>query len=333
MDRLAGLLLFVRIVETGSFSKAARELNVTQPTATKHVAAIERRFEVRLLNRNARGISVTEPGELYYDKCKVVLRHFEEAEAFLSLREEAIQGSLRIGTSLTFGRQIVSPLLIEFMRLHPKLRVDVSHDDRYVDLIAQGIDVAIRLGNLADSSLGGRYLGVNPWVMVASPTYLAQRGIPARHTDLPGHDCLIYTSVQGDDSWHMRTPSGERVSVLLNGRLHSNSLATLLEAARADMGITVLPYYVAAESIATDQLRELMPDHALPDQEIHAVYASPKLVPPKVAALIAFLRERFQPDWWLAQSRAGASTISEPSATDSQKRRPGGAGKSRSLKT
>src|SRR5213595_2520579 len=122
MDRLAGLLLFVRIVETGSFSKAARELNVTQPTATKHVAAIERRFQVRLLNRNARAISVTEPGATYYDKCKVVLHHFDEAESFLSVREEEIQGSLRIGTSLTFGRQIVSPLLIEFMRLHPRLR-------------------------------------------------------------------------------------------------------------------------------------------------------------------------------------------------------------------
>jgi DNA-binding transcriptional LysR family regulator len=311
MDRLAGLQLFVRIVETGSFSKAARELNVTQPTATKHVAAIEQRFQVRLLNRNPRAISLTESGAIYYDKCKVVLRHFEESEAFRGLQQAEIQGSLRIGTSLTFGRQIVSPLLIEFMRLHPHLRVDVSHDDRYVDLIAQGIDVAIRLGNLADSSLGGRYLGVNPWVMVASPAYLAQRGIPTTHTELPNHDCLIYTSVQGDDFWHMRTPSGERVSVLLNGRVHSNSLSTLLDAARADMGITVLPYYVAAEFIAAGQLQELMPDHALPDQEIHAVYASPKLVPTKVTALIAFLKERFQPNWWLARGRADLPNISE----------------------
>lgn len=300
MDRLAGLQLFVRVVETGSFSKAAQEFGVTQPTATKHVAAIEERFQVRLLNRTSRAISLTESGASYYEKCKAVLRDFEDAEAFRGQQQAEVQGLLRIGTSLTFGRQIISPLLVEFMRIHPTLRVDLSHDDRYVDLIALGIDVTIRLGNLADSSLGGRYLGVNPWVMVASPAYLALRGTPVTHTELASHDCLIYTSVQGDDLWHMRAPSTERVSVLLSGRMRSNNLSTLLEAARADMGITVLPYYVAAELIAAGQLQELMSDHALPDQEIHAVYPSPKLVPAKVTALIAFLKERFQPNWWLA---------------------------------
>ena len=310
MDRLAGLQLFVRVVETGSFSKAAHELNVTQPTATKHVAAIEQRFQARLLNRNSRAISLTESGAIYYEKCKSVLRDFEEAEAFRGLQQTEINGSLRVGTSLTFGRQIISPLLVEFMRVHPKLRVDLSHDDRYVDLVALGIDVAVRLGNLADSSLGGRYLGVNPWVMVASPAYLAQRGTPAVHTDLTSHDCLIYTSVQGDDFWHMRTPSGERVSVLLSrGRVHSNNLSTLLDAARSDMGITILPYYVAAEFIATGQLQELMADHALPDQEIHAVYPSPKLVPAKVSALIALLKERFQSNWWLGPDRVSPPNI------------------------
>jgi DNA-binding transcriptional LysR family regulator len=193
---------------------------------------------------------------------------------------------------------------MEFMRIHSKLRVDLRHDDRYVDLIANGIDVTVRLGNLADSSLGGRHLGVNPWVMVASPAYLAGRGTPVSHHELARHDCLIYTSVQGDDLWHMRTPSSERVSVSLGGRLRSNSLSTLVEAARADMGIAVLPYYAAADLIATGQLRELMSDHALPDQEIHAVYPSPKLIPVKVASFIAFLKERFQPNWWLAD-RAG----------------------------
>lgn len=301
MDRLAGLQLFVRIVETGSFSKAAREFNVTQPTATKHVAAIEQRFQVRLLNRNPRAISLTEAGALYYDKCKAVLREFEEAEAFRGPQQNDVLGSLRIGTSMTFGRRIISPLLIEFMRLHPHLRLDVSHDDRYIDLIAQGIDVAIRLGSLADSTLGGRYLGVNPWVMVASPGYLDRQGAPGTHGDLLHHDCLIYTSVQGDNLWHMRTPSGDRVSVQLNGRLHSNSLATLLDATCAGMGVTCLPYYVASASIAAGRLRVVLADHTLPDQEIHAVYASPKLVPFKVEALIAFLKGKFQPNWWLTQ--------------------------------
>jgi DNA-binding transcriptional LysR family regulator len=215
------------------------------------------------------------------------------------LRQTRVQGLLRVGTSLTFGRQILSPLLVEFMHQHPNLRVDVNHDDRYVDLVALGIDVSIRLGKLADSSLGGRYLGSNPWIMVASPGYLAKHGEPSTHTELPSHTCLIYSSVQGDDYWHMRTPSGERVSVYLNGRLRSNNISSLVTAARADMGITIVPHYAAAQSIATGHLQQIMADHLLPDQEIHAGYPSPKLVPAKVTTFIAFLQERLRNEWWL----------------------------------
>ena len=311
MDRLAGLQLFVRIVETGSFSRAAREFNVTQPTATKHLAALEQRFQVRLLNRNSRAVSLTEAGALYYDKCKAVLREFDEVEAFRGPQQNDVHGSLRIGTSLTFGRQIVSPLLIEFMRLHPSLRVDVSHDDRYVDLIAQGIDVAIRLGNLADSTLGGRYLGVNPWVLVASPAYLARRGVPTR-AQRPAQPRL--------PDLHQRAGRRPLADAHAAGRTRVGAAERpaafeqpghAVDAARAHMGVTCLPYYVATASIASGELRELMADHALPDQEIHAVYASPKLVPSKVEALIAFLKGCFQPNWWLTQDWAKAPPLSQ----------------------
>lgn len=299
MDRLAGIQLFMRIVETGSFSRAAAELNLSQPTVTKQVAAIERRLNARLLNRNPRAISLTEIGVRYYEKCKEVVRTFEEAETIAGRGQTHVQGLLRVGTSLTFGRLILAPLLVEFMQQHPEVRVDVSHDDRYVDLIALGIDVAIRLGKLADSSLGGRYLAANPWIMVASPAYLAARGTPTAPADLARHECLVYTSVQDDDSWHLRTAAGERISTQVNGRLRSDNLGTLLTAALADMGIAVLPHYVAADAIAADQLRQIMTDHLLPDQEIHAIYPSPKLVPAKVTALIGFLERRFREDWWL----------------------------------
>lgn len=298
MDRLAGMQLFMRIVETGSFSRAAAELNLSQPTVTKHVAAIEKRLNARLLNRNPRAISLTEIGVRYYEKCKDVMRSFEEAETIAGCGQTQVQGLLRVGTSLTFGRLILAPLLIEFMHLHPAVRVDVSHDDRYVDLVALGIDVAIRLGKLADSSLGGRYLAANPWIMVASPAYLAARGTPATPGDLADHDCLVYTSVQGDAFWHLRNAAGDPLSVPVSGRLRSNGLGTLLTAALADMGIAVLPHYVAADAIAKRQLRQLMNDHLLPDQEIHAVYPSPKLVPAKVTALIDFLQQRFREQWW-----------------------------------
>jgi len=302
MDRLMELQIFMRVVEMGSFSKAARELKLTQPTVTKHINSMEGKLNARLLNRNQRSISLTEIGARYYEKCKDIVRDYEAAQDVVLGRHTQVEGLIRVGTSLTFGRRIISPLLVKFMQAHPNLRVDLNHDDKYVDLVALGLDIAIRLGSLADSSLGGRYLGLNPWVMVASPAYLTRHGEPKIHTDLSSHACLIYSSVQEDDYWRMRTPSGERVSVFLNGRLRSNNLSSLITAARADLGITIVPHYVAAEAITTGDLRQIMADHMLPEQEIHAVYPSPKLVPVKVTELILFLKEAFQGEWWLGPS-------------------------------
>src|SRR5437016_129421 len=180
MDRLAANQLFIRVVEAGSFSKAAADLGITQPTATKAVLALETRLGVRLLNRNTRGVSATEIGLAYYDKCKAIQREVEEAEDLPALMQSRVRGVLRISTSVAFGRRVLTPLLLEFMQSHPDVRFDISVEDRYVNLVEQGIDVAIRMGKLADSSLGARYLGVNPWVMVASPPYLKRHGEPRR---------------------------------------------------------------------------------------------------------------------------------------------------------
>src|SRR4029078_8271930 len=149
-DPLHAMEMFVRVVETGSFSKAASGLATTQPTVTKQVAATEARLKVRLLNRNARGVSLTESGALYYEKCKSIVREAEEAESIVQLRQNQAQGLLRIGTSVAFGRRVLVPLALEYMRRHPQVQLDLSFEDRYVDLIAQGIDVAIRMGKLAD---------------------------------------------------------------------------------------------------------------------------------------------------------------------------------------
>ena len=191
MDRLLAMEMFVRVVETGSFSKAAVEFHTTQPTVTKQIAATEARLKVRLLNRNTRGVSLTEPGALYYEKCKSIVRDAEEADSVVQLRQNQAQGLLRVGTSVAFGRRVVVPLALEYMRRYPQVQIDLSFEDRYVDLIAQGIDVAVRMGKLADSSLGARYLGANPWAMVASPAYL----------------CLLYTSPSPRDLSTSRMPS------------------------------------------------------------------------------------------------------------------------------
>jgi DNA-binding transcriptional LysR family regulator len=290
--------MFVRVVETGSFSKAALEFHTTQPTVTKQVAATEARLKVRLLNRNTRGVSLTEPGALYYEKCKSIVREAEEAESIVQLRQNQAQGLLRIGTSVAFGRRVVVPLALEYMRRHPQVQLDLSFEDRYVDLIAQGIDVAIRMGKLADSSLGARYLGTNPWAMVAAPGYLKKHGTPKRAQDLSAHVALIYSSVVGDEFWRMHTPKGDPVTVPVSGRFRSNNLSAVLAAARDGLGVALMPRYVASESLASGKVLEVLGDHALPEQEIHAVFPSPKLVPGKVSGFVAFLQGRFAEGWW-----------------------------------
>ena len=298
MDRITAVQLFIRVVETGSFSKAADDLGITQPTATKAVAAIEERLGARLLHRSTRGVTATEVGALYYDKCKLIARELEEADSLATLLQSEVAGQLRISTSVAFGRRVMIPLVIRYMQQHPGATVDLSFDDRYVNLVEQGIDLAIRMGRLADSSLGARYLGTNPWLMVAAPSYLAVHAAPRVPADLAQHACLVYSSVQGDDRWSFTGPAGEELSVPVKGPLRSNNLSAVLAAARAGMGLAVLPWYVARESVADGAVQQVLADHALPAQEVHAVFPSPKRVPSKVTSFIAFLQDALQGDWW-----------------------------------
>ena len=298
MDRITGVQLFARIVETGSFSKASADLGITQPTATKHVAALEAQLGARLLNRNTRGVSATEIGALYYDKCKTIQRTLEEADNLASLLQSKVGGVLRISTSVAFGRRVVTPLALRFMREQPDIIIDLSFDDRYVNLVEQGIDVALRMGKLADSSLGARYLGTNPWLVAASPAYLERAGVPEAPADLARHACLVYSSVQGDERWHFTDPHGGLLTVPVQGPLRSNNLSAVLAATRAGHGVAVLPRYVARESLADGTIRPVLTSFAQPAQELNAVFPSPKLVSTKVATFIAFLGTQLEGEWW-----------------------------------
>lgn len=299
MDSIQAVRLFIRVVELGSFSKAAADLGIGQPAATKTVATLENRLGARLLHRSTRGVSPTEVGLLYYEKCRLIAHHVEEAESVAALMQSQLQGGLRISTSVAFGRRVLVPLVMQFMRLNPRLQIELSFEDRYVDLVEQGIDVTIRMGRLADSALGARYLGINPWVIVASPDYLAGRGTPATPTDLNGHDALIYSTVQGDARWLLTGPDGHPSAVTVHGPLRSNSLSALLAAARGGLGVAALPRYVAQESLKSGAVLPLLTEWSLPAQEIHAVFPSPRLVPAKVVGFVGWLQEQFPAEWWV----------------------------------
>lgn len=298
MDRLQAVRLFVRVVDLGSFSKAAADLGIGQPSATKLVAQLEKHLGSRLLHRSTHGVTPTEIGAVYYEKCKLIQHHLEEADSVAALLQSQVQGALRITTSFGFGRAVLAPRVLAFMRVNPQLQVDLAFEDRYVDLVEQGIDVAIRLGPLVDSTLGSRHLGINPWVVVAAPEYLSARGTPAAPADLGRHAALVYSTVQGDARWRFTGSDGRATVEAVRGPLRSNSLSTLLDAACAGMGIAALPRYVAHAALERGTVHAILDPWSLPSQEIHAVYPSPRLVPAKVTGFIDWLGGQFGPSWW-----------------------------------
>lgn len=298
MDRIQSIKVFIRVVDLGSFSKAATEIGIGQSAVTKQIAQLEAKLGSRLLHRSTHGVTPTEIGRIYYEKCKLIAHHVEEAESVAALMQSQLQGNLRISSSVAFGRRVLVPLMVRFMKEHPKVNLDVSFEDRYVDLVAQGVDLAIRMGRLADSSLGSRYLGINPWVMVASPAYLKERGEPTTPQELTDHDALIYSTVQGDARWLLTGADGQVHSINVKGPLRSNNLSALLSAVRSGMGLAALPWYVAHGSVRSGVVKVVLSEWSLPSQEIHAVFPSPRLLPAKVQTLIDWLQKELQDDWW-----------------------------------
>lgn len=299
---------FIRVVELGSFSKAAADLGVGQPAVTKMVAQLERTVGSRLLHRSTQGVTVTEIGARYHEQCKLIAHQVEEANNVARTMQSELHGSLRVSTSVAFGRRVLAPLVLQFLREHPQMQIDLSCEDRYVDLLEQGVDVALRMGRLADSDLGARHLGMNPWVVVASPKYLEQHGSLDAPQELARHEALIYSTVQGDARWTFTSTaaSTQTESVVVKGPLRSNNLSLLLLAAREGLGIAALPLYVAHESIRRGAVVTLLQDWALPTQEIHAVYPSPRMVPTKVQVFVSWMQGQFGAAWWTRHLPGGS---------------------------
>jgi DNA-binding transcriptional LysR family regulator len=301
MTSFQAMKLFVRVVDLGSFSKAAVDLAIGQPSATKLIAQLEKQLGSRLLHRSTHGVSPTEVGLVYYNKCKLITHHVEEAESLAALMQSQVQGSFRVSTTMDFGRRVLAPLVLRFLQLNPKVQIELLFDDHLVNMVEQGIDVAIRMGRLVDSNLGARYLGRNPWSVVASPDYLARRGVPITPEDLVSHEALIISTVQNDSRWHFLDAKGEELVVHLKGPMRSNNKSALMTAACAGLGIAALPTYVVHEAVESGVLVTLLSDWALPTQEIHAVYPSPRMVPAKVSGFVEWLHAQLTETWWMTR--------------------------------
>ena len=293
MDRLTEMEAFATVVDQGGFTDAARKMGISKSAVSKHVSSLEARLGARLLNRTTRRVSPTDIGLAYYDRARRVLNDAGEADALVTSMQSAPSGLLRISVATDFGVNHLSPILGEFMQDFPDITVNMVLNNRYVELISEGFDMAIRMGELEDSSLRARKLAEMSRRMVASPAYFEAHGRPEKIDDLNEHKLLHYSNAGGSGVWKLTAPSGEKRQVRTAGWLTVNDGQSLLNAAISGLGIAYLPDFLYADALEEGLVEEAIP--SLPDdrQGIYAVYPPGRFTQPKVRAFIDFLVHAF----------------------------------------
>jgi DNA-binding transcriptional LysR family regulator len=285
--------VFVRIVETGSFSAVARELGLTQPTVSKQLTALEQELNTRLLNRSTRSLSLTEAGATYYERCRRIIDQVYAAEVSLGAVDGGLTGTLTINSSVAFGQMFLTRLVLEFQKRHPQLAVRLTLNDRYIDLIEEGIDVAIRFGRKIDTSLVAHRLADSPISVVASRGYVEKYGAPTHPSDLSAHRCLHYTYLSTGNEWIFPSSNGD-IRVRVAGTLRSNNGYALRDAMLAGQGIAIMPLvFIHDELIQGDVVRLLEAFTASPIP-VNAVYPSARSVSVRVRAFVEFLKDRLR---------------------------------------
>lgn len=273
MDRLQAMHTFVRVVEAGSFSAVAREAATTQSAVSKQVAALERHLGARLLARTTRSLSLTDEGERYFEQTRRLVAEVAEAEASVRRNRAQLSGWLRVAASVGFGQRILMPLIQTFVAAHPAVKIDLKLSDGFSDLIEQGIDLAVRIGALADSGLIARRVGTTERALFASRDYLVSR--PARQrklrvpADLAQHACIVYTELATRNAWTFHTPDGSDVTVRVEPAFQTNSSEGVHAATLAGLGITYSPHWLFGDALARKVVVRLMPDWSAPPLPIH----------------------------------------------------------------
>jgi DNA-binding transcriptional LysR family regulator len=291
LDDLQAMAVFVQVVEAGSFTAGARELMTTTSSVSKRVARLEDRLGVRLIERTTRAFAPTEAGHAFYEHCARILRDVDEAEAAVARLGGAPRGTLRVSALSVLGEGRLGPLLADFVAEYPELRVEVDLNDRVVNLVEEGFDVALRgmeLTAAPDSSFIARRLATVHSVVCGSPAYLARRGVPATIDDLAHHDCLHHGSLPLQREWSFKTDSGVR-HVAVNARLQVNSMAALRAAALAGAGLVRTSHLLVSDDLASGALVPVLEDYATVDFGLFALYPAGKQALPKVRAFVDFL--------------------------------------------
>lgn len=304
MDRLQSMRVFAKVVEQGSFVRAAQALNMSNAVVTRHVADLEEHLATRLLNRTTRRLSLTETGHAYLERVLQILQEIEDAEAIASAQSSKPTGVLRIYSHLGFGQEQLARLLPEYARQYPEVALDVTLSDRTVDLVEERIDVGIFIDfQKFDASMIARQLGISEALLCASPDYVKRRGEPLHLEDISQHECLNFSYEQLRHHWPIKGPEGNTVQVPINSKVVSNNGDLLRHCALAGMGIMIRPSFTLGDDLAAGRLVRLLPRHQLGQLSVVMVYPSRRLLSAKVRSFVDFMTARFphpESDPWLS---------------------------------
>jgi DNA-binding transcriptional LysR family regulator len=293
MDRFLALTVFANVVEQGSFARAASRLSLSASAVSRHVADLEAHLDTRLLNRTTRRLSLTESGQTFYERCVQLLADLGEAEEAVSAAAVIPRGTLKLTCSITFGIRHIALALAAFSARHPQIRFDVELSDRAVDIVDEGIDLAIRIGDIRSRSLIGRKIGVTRLVCCAAPAYLAHHPAPKTPADLAAHACLSYEYARERNTWRFFDGAGNAHDVRIAGPAHANNGQMLCALAVAGMGISFEPDFIVAPEVRAGHLVLLLPDYTPPSIDIYAAYPSRRHLSAKVRTFVDFLVARF----------------------------------------
>ncbi|MGD2082913.1 MAG: LysR family transcriptional regulator [Chromatiales bacterium] len=306
MDRLEEMQTFARVVEAGSISGAAERLGVGKSAVSRRLADLEERLGVQLFRRTTRRLDLTDTGRSFYERCLRILEDVDEAEAAVSEAHGTLRGRLRVAVPLSFGINHLVPAFADFMAAHPELVLDLDFNDRQMDLLAEGFDAAVRIADLADSSLIARRIAPIGHLVCASPAYLARHGTPETPEALADHPCLVYGNAPTPGLWSWTEASGQRRSVRVRPVLQANNGDCLREAAEAGLGIAMEPSFILYRAIEAGRLRPILTGYDWPRLAAHVVYPQTRHLSRRVRALVDFLVDRFAgvPYWDRCVDRA-----------------------------
>lgn len=294
MDQLAALATFVRVVDAGSLSGAARSLPSSLTSVSRQLAALERHFGTQFVRRTTRSLAVTDEGRMLYERAKAILAELKQVEATLSANRQEPTGRLRISAPTLIGRVLLAPILAEFLKRHPSVSVDLQLVDRTVDMLEEDIHIALRIGHLPDSQLVARRLADIQMIVCAAPSYLERRGTPATPTKLTEHDCLAFSDTPGVSEWRFGRDARSECKIAISARLWINSLDALVQATEQGAGVVRLPSWLVKRELAAGRLVRILKDHEPPTSALYLLFQSARLASPKTRVFADYLVERWR---------------------------------------